>query len=98
MFARMTFSQVSPDKADEAINIMENAVLPLMRQQKGFKNYCAFYDRSSGKAITVTVWKTEEDREASGQSSDYYKEAIAKVAPLFLAPPVVEDYEADIYS
>jgi quinol monooxygenase YgiN len=98
MFARMTFSQVSPDKADEAINIMENAVLPLMRQQKGFKNYCAFYDRSSGKAITVTVWKTEEDREASDQSSDYYKEAIAKVAPLFLAPPVVEDYEADIYS
>jgi quinol monooxygenase YgiN len=98
MFARITFSQVSPDKADEAINIMENAVLPLMRQQKGFKNYCAFYDRSSGKAITVTVWKTEEDREASDQSSDYYKEAIAKVAPLFLAPPVVEDYEADIYS
>ena len=98
MFARMTFSQVSPDKADEAIKIMENAVLPLMRQQKGFKNYCAFYDRSSGKAITVTVWKTEEDREASDQSSDYYKEAIAKVAPLFLAPPVVEDYEADIYS
>lgn len=98
MFARMTFSQVSPDKADEVINIMENAVLPLMRQQKGFKNYCAFYDRSSGKAITVTVWKTEEDREASDQSSDYYKEAIAKVAPLFLAPPVVEDYEADIYS
>jgi quinol monooxygenase YgiN len=98
MFARMTFSQVSPDKAEEALSIMENAVLPLMRQQKGFQNYCAFYDRSSGKAITVTVWETEEDREASGQASDYYKEAIAKVAPLFLAPPVVENYEADIYS
>ena len=98
MFARMTFSQVSPDKADEAIGIMEKAVLPLMRRQKGFKNYCAFYDRASGKAITVTVWETEADREASGQASDYYKEAIAKVAPLFLAPPVVENYEADIYS
>lgn len=98
MFARMTFSQVSPEKADEAINIMEKSVLPLMRQRKGFKQYCAFYDRASGKAITVTVWETEEDREANDQASNYYKEAIAKVAPLFLAPPVVEEYEADIHS
>lgn len=97
MYARMTFSQVSPDKADEAISIMENSVLPLMRQQKGFKYYCAFTDRTTGKAITVTVWETEEDREASDQASNYYKEAIAKVAPLFLAPPVVEEYEADIH-
>ena len=98
MFARMTFSQVSPDKADEALSVMENEVLPLMRQQKGFKHYCAFYDRSTGKAITVTVWETEEAREASDQQSNYYTEAMAKVLPLFLAPPVVENLEADIYS
>jgi quinol monooxygenase YgiN len=98
MFARMTSSQISPDKADEAISIMENMVLPLMRQQKGFKNYCAFYDRSSGKAITVTVWETEADREASNQTSAYYKAAMARIAPLFLTPPTVENYEADIYS
>lgn len=98
MFARMTFSQVSPDKVDEALSVMEGEVLPLMQQQKGFKYYCAFYDRSSGKAITVTVWETEGDREASDQQSDYYTEAIAKVVPLFLALPVVENFEADIYS
>ena len=47
MFARVTFSQVSSDEVDEAISIMEKPVLPLMRQQKGFKQYCAFYDRTS---------------------------------------------------
>ena len=98
MYARVTFSQVSPDKADEAISIMENEVLPLMRGQKGFKNYIAFYDRFTGKSFTATVWETEADREASGQMSDYYREAIAKIAPLFLTAPVVENYEADIYS
>jgi hypothetical protein len=30
--------QISPDKADEAESIMQNSVLPMMRQQKGFKN------------------------------------------------------------
>jgi len=90
--------QISPDKVDEAESIMQNSVLPMMRQQKGFKNYCSFVDRASGKAITITVWETEADREASSQASAYYREAIAKVAPFFTAPPAVENYEAEIYS
>ncbi len=98
MFARVTFSQIVLEKADEAESIMRDIVLPMMRQQKGFKNYFSFADRASGKAITVTVWETEADRQASAQPSDYYREAIAKVAPYFTAPPVVENYEAEIYS
>jgi hypothetical protein len=38
------------------------------------------------------------DIQASDQSSEYYSEAIAKVASFFKAPPVVENYEAEIYS
>jgi heme-degrading monooxygenase HmoA len=98
MFARVTFSQVALDKANEAENIMRDVVLPMMRQQKGFKNYCSFVDRESGRAITVTIWETEADRQASGQPSEYYREAIAKVSSFFTAPPVVENYEAEIYN
>ena len=98
MFARVTFSQVAPEKADEAESIMRDTVLTMMRQQKGFKNYCSFVDRASGKAITITVWETEADRQASSQASDYYRKVMAKVAPFFTAPPVVENYEAEIYS
>jgi len=98
MYARITFSQVAPEKANEAERIMLDSVLPMMRQQKGFKNYCSFVDRATGKAITVTIWETEADRKASDVSSDFYREAIAKVAPFFTSPPVVENYEAEIYS
>ena len=98
MFARVTFSQIEPAKADEAESIMRDIVLPVMRQQQGFKNYCTFADRASGKVISITIWETEADRQASDQSSDYYREAIAKIAPFFMTPPVVEDYEAEIYS
>ena len=98
MYARVTTSQVDPSKAEEVEAIMQDIVLPTLRQQKGFKNYISFVDRASGKAITVTVWETEEDRQASDQSSEYYKEAIAKVTPFFKAPPIVENYEVEIYS
>jgi phosphoribosylformylglycinamidine (FGAM) synthase PurS component len=36
--------------------------------------------------------------EEARQSSEYYKEAIAKVTPFFIAQPVVENYEVEIYS
>lgn len=98
MYARVTFSQVDPSKAEEVEAIMQEVVLPMMRQQKGYKNYLSFVDRTSGKAITVTVWETEEDRQASDRSSEYYSEAIAKVTPFFKAPPVVENYEVEIFS
>lgn len=98
MYARVTTSQVDPSKAEEVEAIMQDVVLPIMRQQKGFKNYISFVDRASGKAITVTVWETEEDRQESGQSSEYYGEDIAKVTPFFKAPPIVENYEVEIYS
>ena len=98
MFARVTFSQVDPSQAEEVEAIMQETVLPMMRQQKGFKNYISFVDRASGKAITVTLWETEVDRQASDQASEYYDEAISRVKPFFKAPPVVENYEAEIYS
>ena len=98
MYARVTTSQVDPSKAEEVEAIMQDIVLPMLRQQKGFKNYIPFVDRASGKAITVTVWETEEDRQASDQSGEFYKEAIAKVTPFFKAPPIVENYEVEIYS
>ena len=70
MFARVTTSQVDPSKAEEVETIMQDIVLPILRQQKGFKNYISFVDRASGKAITATVWETEQDRQASDQSSE----------------------------
>jgi quinol monooxygenase YgiN len=98
MYARVTTSQVDPSNAEEVEAIMQDIVLPILRRQKGFKSYISFVDRASGKAITATVWETEEDRQASDQSSEYYKEAIAKVTPFFKAQPIVENYEVEIYS
>lgn len=93
MFARVTTSQVNPDQADEATNIVRDSIVPAARQQKGFAGYIVLGDRGKGKAITISLWETQADREASGSGSEYYNEVIAMITPFLTAEPIAEDLE-----
>jgi quinol monooxygenase YgiN len=96
MFARVTTTQYSPYRLDEAIHIAREHTLPAAQQQTGFKGYLMLVDRSTGKGITITLWEEEEHREVTGPNSPYYREAIGKVVPLLEAAPDVEDLEIAI--
>ena len=93
MYARVTTTQFSPYRLDEAIHIAREQTLPAARQQAGFKGYLMLVDRSTGKGITITLWEGEDDREVTGSNSSYYRDAIGKVVPLLEAAPLVEDLE-----
>jgi len=93
MFARVTTTQFSPYRVDEAIQIAREHTVPAAQQQAGFKGYLMLVGRSTGKGITITLWEGEEDREITGQNSSYYREAIGKIIPLLEDAPLVEDLE-----
>jgi hypothetical protein len=93
MYARVTTTQFSPYRLDEAINIIRESTVPAAQQQTGFKGYLLLVDRSTGKGITITLWEEEEDRECTGPNSDYYRQEIGKVVPLLTDAPLVEDLE-----
>ena len=63
MFARVTTFQIRPDKIDENNQVAES-IIPAIKQQTGFKTFFALQDRSSGKAILVTIFETEADMKA----------------------------------
>jgi hypothetical protein len=72
MFARLTTLQGSPDRADEAVRFIEQKVLPGAKEQAGFKGGYWGLDRSTGKAIALTLWDSEQslrDSEAFGQQA-----------------------------
>jgi hypothetical protein len=96
MYARVTTTQYSPYRLDEAIHIAREHTLPAARQQTGFKGYLMLVDRSTGKGITITLWEEAEDREVTGPNSSYYRDAIGRVVPLLEAAPTVEDLEIAI--
>ena len=96
MYARVTTVQVSPDNVEEAIRLWRDSVMPAARQQKGFKSGRLLVDRKTGKAVSLGLWETEADVKATGESSAYLQEQLAKFASLFTAPPVVEHYEVAV--
>jgi len=93
MYARVTTTQFSPYRLEEAIHIVREHTVPAAQQQSGFKGYLMLVDRSTGKGLTITLWEGEEDRAVTGPNSPYYRDAIGKVVPLLEAAPSVEDLE-----
>jgi heme-degrading monooxygenase HmoA len=96
MHARLIIGQYRPGKADEGMQMYRESILPEARQQRGFKGAMALLDRSTDKGMSITLWETEADAQASGTSTPYLQEQLARVASLLAAAPVVETYEVTV--
>ena len=96
MYARITTTQFSPYRMDEAIGVIREHALPAVQQQTGFKGYLMLVDRGTGRGITITLWEEEEHRQVTGPNSDYYREAIGHIVPFLTQGPSVEDLEIAI--
>jgi heme-degrading monooxygenase HmoA len=93
MYARVVTGQYQPGKLDEGEQMYRESILPEARRQPGFKGILGLVDRSSGKAISITLWQTEADAQASGASSSYGQAQLTKIASLLAAAPTIETYE-----
>jgi len=92
MFARLTTLNVRLDRIDQAINIYKKSVIPAARSQKGFLGAYLLSDRQTGKGLSVTFWKSEEDANAN-ERNRYYQEQLVKFIDLLQSPPIREGYE-----
>src|SRR5437764_14902490 len=93
MYARVVTGQYQPGKLDEGEQIYRESILPEARQQPGFKGALGLVDRSSGKAISITLWQTEANAQVSGANSSYGQAQLAKIGSLLAAAPTIEPYE-----
>jgi len=92
MYSQVLKVNIQPGKMDEAVAIFRDSVAPAIHGWKGLQSGRMLVDRAGNKIIAVSFWDNEAD-EASLQSSDTYKEQVAKLASLFDGPPEVEVYE-----
>jgi heme-degrading monooxygenase HmoA len=70
MHARMSTLEGSPDEMDEGLRDVKEHVLPLLRQQEGFKGFIALGNRQSGELIGITFWESEQAMQASEEVGD----------------------------
>jgi hypothetical protein len=95
MYARLTFSTIQLDKLDKAIELNQDSILPAAKKQKGFKGYFGLSDSHTGKSITISLSDTEADMTAA-EGSGYYREQLAKAAPLLSGQATPEHYEVTV--
>lgn len=92
MFARILRSRLKAEKIDEAARTFREGVLPLCRQQQGFKEGYFLSDSETGEAVFVTFWESREAMLANEQSH-FFQEQVAKFIMFYTKPPVREAYE-----
>lgn len=93
MFARVTHVQSKPGTLDAVVALYQESVVPLLKLQPGFESTFLLTDPATGKGMSITLWRSEAERQAA-DSSGLLVEQIVKVMPLLAVPPVPEGWAA----
>jgi len=91
MYARAVNVQLKSGKLDEAAYIVKDAIVPVLKQQKGFKGQLLLTQSDTGKAISINMWETEADLTVF-ETSALYRELMGKLAGVLAGPPAGERY------
>jgi heme-degrading monooxygenase HmoA len=64
----MTTIDADPDRIDDLVREVESGVMPVLKEQDGFKGFTVHVDRSSGKVVGTSYWESQEALEASEEA------------------------------
>lgn len=87
--ARNVHFQIKPGMNGEFTKLFQNDVLPLLKQQKGFKEEVMLVDRDHG--VGISLWDDRPSAEA--YQSAGYANVLRKLTPVIDGTPRVETYE-----
>jgi len=93
--ARVVDLRVPSMETREVVRIYRDSVLPAARRQRGFRGALLLTDDDPGVGISITLWNTEEDREA-GEASGFYNEQVGKFSELLTETPVRKHYSVGV--
>ena len=65
MHARTGTLNVSPERIDEVVSMLQERQIPQYREQQGYKGFTVLADREAGVIVGISFWESEGDLEAS---------------------------------
>jgi quinol monooxygenase YgiN len=69
MHSRVNNLQTRPEAIESVQKVTRTVVLPRIRELPGFKGYIVLGDRSSGKAVGITLWEDEGAMKKSDETA-----------------------------
>jgi len=94
MYAQIISISIKPDKIDEFQELYEEYINPEIKTQKGYKNFYLLIDRENSKALSITLWDSQVDAEASEEVNLYLEQRASY--PLYSESPVREGFEVAV--
>ncbi len=94
MHANVVTVQFQPGKIDEAIRIYRDSTVPALKQRQGFKGALLLTEPNTGKGVSITLWQTEADLQAT--ETREFQTQIAQFAQVLAGPPTREEFEVSI--
>jgi len=92
LFARNVHFNVKKDKHDEFKRIFNNDVLPVLRQQNGFKHELTL--TGTDRWMGISVWQDRASAEAYAKAT--YPKVLEKLTPVLDGTPKVETCEVGV--
>ncbi len=90
MHARVSRYAGSPDQVDDGVRNFESAT-DALRQLEGFEGAYLLVDRQGGRALTITLWSSEQAAQASAERANQMRQEAAGGAGLSIES--VDTYE-----
>jgi len=96
VFARVSTYRGDPAQIDAGLAHAREKILPRVQQVGGFEGAYYLVDRESGKALTITLWESEEAMRASEEEANRLRSESADAISATVEG--VERYEVAISS
>jgi hypothetical protein len=100
MFARVVTIEGKPEKVDEGIRYFWEQLIPTARSLHGFKDGYIMVDRKTGKLVSIVMWESLKDIQATSATADKKLSERVKIAGATKQPKyeIFEVMGADIPS
>ena len=92
MFARNVTIHLKSNMLSDYTRTFEKNVLPLLRQQKGFRDEITLSNPGSVDVIAISLWDTRANAEA--YNTNTYPEVLRTLARMIDGTPQVQTFEA----
>ena len=92
MFARNVSIHLKSNMFSDYTRTFEKNVLPLLRQQKGFRDEITLSNPGSVDVIAISLWDTRANAEA--YNTNTYPEVLRTLARMIDGTPQVQTFEA----
>ena len=92
MFARNVSIHLKSNMFNDYTRTFEKNVLPLLRQQKGFRDEITLSNPGSVDVIAISLWDTKTNAEA--YDTNAYPEVLRTLARMIDGTPQVQTFEA----